>query len=272
MANSFQRFLADLAKFRRSPKKAEPGCGACGMLDAQQSGWYQHATGELLKGFTITAEDTVIDVGCGEGGASAFAVARGAKVIATDVDQAAVESMRRKMRKRRAKSFQAFVSDSNPLPVEDETATKVVSMEVLEHVDDPKQFISELVRVGKPGASYLLTVPDPSSESVQETLAPPAYWSKPNHLRVFTREEFDQLVEEAGLEIQKRAYKSFYWAMWWILFWASDQEFGTPEGPILANWTRTWHSLITSAKGRQVKEALDEFMPKSQAIIARKAA
>jgi hypothetical protein len=56
------------------------------------------------------------------------------------------------------------------------------------------------------------------------------------------------------------------------LFWAADQEFGAPEAPVLASWSQTWQALIQTRKGDEIRRTLDEFMPKSQVIVARKAA
>ena len=147
-------------------------------------------------------------------------------------------------------------------------------MEVLEHVDDPERFLSELVRVGGSGAQYLITAPDPTAELVQQDIAPPAYWNKPNHIRILQREELDRLMREAGLEIQRRIHYGFYWSMWWILFWATDGgfPFGASGAPVLDYWNRTWHALITNPKAAHIKKALNELMPKSQVLIARKAA
>lgn len=55
-------------------------------------------------------------------------------------------------------------------------------------------------------------------------------------------------------------------------FWGVEQKVGEPEEPVLANWTATWNELLKSPKGNSVRNALDEFMPKSQYVIARKAA
>jgi len=244
----------------------------CGLQDAKENGWFQRETGELITGFQILAEDTVLDVGCGDGGNSMFAAGQGAEVIAVDILDDAVERVDRRLADSPARAHQAIVSDSNPLPLEDNTASCVMAMEVLEHVDDPAQFLSELVRVGKPEARYLITVPDPMAENVQKRIAAPTYWERPNHLRIFGRDELDQVVSEAGLTIESRGYRSFFWAMWWILFWAGEGGFNAPENALLANWTATWHELLKSPKGQDVRKALDEFMPKSQYVIARKAA
>ena len=41
-----------------------------GLRDAVLSGWFNQETDELFSGFPISAEDTVLDVGCGPGWAS----------------------------------------------------------------------------------------------------------------------------------------------------------------------------------------------------------
>ena len=252
------------------PKK--PTAGQCGLADARESGWYKKKTGELIEGFKILAEDTLLDVGCGDGPASRFAAGCGAEVIAADIDEDKIETVKQKLRKSKARAYQGIVTDSNPIPLADQSVTKVVAMEVMEHVPDPAQFLSELVRVGKDDAQYLITVPDPVAEKVQQKVAPPAYWATPNHLHIFEREELDELIQNAGLKIERRTRYSFYWSVWWILFWAADQEFGEPEAPLLANWTATWTELMASKNGKHVRDALDDHMPKSQVILARKVA
>src|SRR6516162_1036833 len=168
--------------------------------DAEQFGWYNWKKRELLKGFPIGAADTVVDVGCGEGSSSDFAAQCGATVYAVDIDAEAIDAVQRRMKGRKLpRPFHTVQSDANPLPLEDGVATHVLAQEVMEHVDDPRQFLAELVRIGRPGARYLLSVPDPASESLQKALAPEIYWRKPNHLRVFARDEFDRLVRSAGL-------------------------------------------------------------------------
>lgn len=257
----------------RKPAQQVIQAGDCGLIDDTRRGWYNRESGEIAKGFAITADDVVVDVGCGGGDVCAFAASFGAEVIGTDIDPAKIEQIKRKMaRGQTSQSFQAYVSDSAPLPIADNTATKVISMEVMEHVDDPSQFLAELVRIGKPGATYLITVPDPVAETVQTKFAPSVYWEKPNHLRIIQRDELDRLIENAGLQIEQHTHTGIFWAMWWIFFWASEQEFGAPQGPVLENWTRTWYELLNLPHGDAARAALDALMPKSQVVIARKAA
>ncbi len=243
-----------------------------GFQSDYENGWFRRDRSELASGFPITSVDTVIDVGCGEGGISAFAGDMGAEVISADIDPAMVEITKNKMAKTKAKSYQVIQTDCNPLPVPDQSCSRIIALEVLEHVDDPAQFMRELVRVAKPNALFLLAVPDKNSESVQQGIAPPAYWQKPNHVRIFERDAFDELVRGAGLSIEQRQYKNFFWAMWWTLFWATEHKKGDPEHEVLHHWTMTWHTLQSTTKGKAIAKKLDEFMPKSQVIVARKAA
>jgi SAM-dependent methyltransferase len=259
-----------LQRIAGSCRSKQPDSARVGLADMHANGWFQRESGELAPGFHIDATDTCLDVGCGDGGMSLFAAAMGAAVIASDIDPARIATVRAALDRSRARDVTTIVSDSSPLPLADSTATRIICTEVLEHVEDPAAVLAELVRVGKPGAVYLLTVPDETAELVQKQLAPPAYWRSPNHLRVFSRQAFGDLVSASGLHVQHRCYTGFFWAVWWLLFWAADQEFGEPEVPLLASWSRTWHHLMKARDGQRVRRVLDECLPKSQVILASK--
>jgi len=240
--------------------------------DTLLSGWFNSNEDELFKGFPISADDVVLDVGCGDSPFLSFCAQRGAAIIFADIDEANVEATFNKLKGSNAKSLKPIVSDANPLPLESAIASKVVAMEVIEHVDDPASFLSELVRVGRPGALYLLTVPDGVAENLQANgLAPDSYFEKPNHVRVIGRDEFKKMVESSGLVVESSEFYGFYWSMWWIFFWVCKQDLSVAAShPLLASWTATWEELLTLDGGAEVKHLLDNFMPKSQAIIARK--
>jgi SAM-dependent methyltransferase len=239
-------------------------------------GLYRESNGQLFPDFRITASDRVVDVGCGDGGVCVFAARQGAEVIGTDIDPAMIDATNKRLREETtSQRWQTHVSDSNPLPVKSGIASKVICQEVLEHVDDPAVVVSELVRIGKPGSLYLLSVPDPVGEKIHREIAPSIYWAKPYHLRIFERDAFDRLIQDAGLTIVKRANYSFFWSMWWILFWAETAvtgQFGGPNTPLLRYWNKTWDALLAAPEGARVKNALDKFMPKSRFLLARKAA
>lgn len=272
------RLLKKLTAAPAAPAPVQPVAAAperidpfmLGLHDAMLSGWFNQETGELFKGFPVTADDTLIDVGCGDGGNVQFCARRGARIIVADIDAAKIEATRQRLVDTPARSVECHVTDCNPLPIPDGTATRVVSTEVIEHVDDPAQFLSELVRVGQPGALYLLSVPHPSSEDLQKDIAAPVYFQKPNHIRIISEEQFKAMVSNAGLEIISHSQYGFYWSMWMLLFWEAKVDLSSPDHPMLNHWAQTWKTVLDSPRGAQIKEALDAVVAKSQVIIARK--
>jgi len=242
-----------------------------GLRDSVASGQYNNKTGELYPGFAISAEDIVVDVGCGDGDKAHFCAQRGAAIIFVDSDPGQVGLAGKRLAGSRARSLTPVVSDADPLPLESGIATRVIASEVIEHVDDPVVFLRELVRVGRPGALYLLTVPDPVCEGMQKKLAPPIHFQKPNHIRIIQRDEFVRMATDAGLEIVSQGSHGFYWAMWLLMFWSCKVDISVAnQHPLLANWSTTWSALLDTDDGLRVKQAFDEFMPISQYLVARK--
>ena len=254
----------------------------CGLVDAVLSGWYNYESGELLKGFKVTAEDVVLDFGCGAGAATMFCAKAGAYVIFSDVEPAKLRNLEERLKPTHAGAYESLISESLPLPIADASATKVIAMEVLEHVENPEATLSDLFRIAKPGAQFLITVPAAEGEELQKGLAPDMYFKKPNHLRIFSSEDFRQLVTDSGLSIEFYTTGGFFWALWMLLYWATQKNTGVeiegavldniapPFHPLLQSWAATWQQLIDMPEGLAVKEKLDQKLPKTQAIIARK--
>lgn len=278
MLNRLKRLLSPASALQlaaeptpRAPAQDGAGEIDIGLVDIHLSGWLQNETGELVKGFAVGPEDSVLDIGCGEGGYALFSARQGAEIILADVDADKLETARQRLQAEAARSVQLLVTDANPIPLPDGRVSKVVAMEVLEHVDDPAQFMAELVRVARPGAQFLLTVPDEVIEGVQKHIAPPIYFEKPNHIRVFKRGELEQLAVDAGLIVERSTQYGFYHSVWWSLYWACENQPLTPPWhPLLENWSETWSTLLSLPAGPRIKEALDAVMPKSQVVVARK--
>lgn len=266
-----------LKKILGRPMSLKPYESVCAK-EAELFGLHKSESGEFFPNFRISPSDTFVDVGCGFGGACVFAANQGAETIGVDINPAWVELTNKRLREETpSQRWHTYVSDSNPLPLQSGIATKVMCQEVLEHVDDPHAVLMELVRIGKPGAQYLLSVPDPASESVMRHITPAYIWERPHHQHVFERESFNRLVQDVGLKIEKRASYSFYWSMWWILLWADPSiaqtnQFGGSVSPLLRYWNKTWDALLTAPEGLRVKEALDNYMPKTQYLLVSKAA
>lgn len=261
--------LPENARDIQDIQEMKPGSETTGLYDAVLSGWFQNDTDELFRGMPIRREDVVVDVGCGEGGIVAFCARRGAHVIAIDVHRETLDKAREKLSRTIARKLDFHCCGAEKLPLEDETATRILCTEVLEHVEDPETVVRELVRVGQPDALYLFSVPGELNEKLMGQVGPESYFRRPNHIRIFKHGQFVQLIEDAGLEILEQQMVGFFWSMWWAFFLGTPNTAGEHSN-VLDQWTKTWDALIETDEGRAMKHKLDAFMPKSHVIVARK--
>jgi len=240
-----------------------------GVYDARQSGWYNERTRELAGGFAIAPENIVVDVGCGDGGPVTFAARIGAHVTLIDIDAERVAHTAKTLRETTPATIDYHVSDSTPLPLPDAYADRIICMEVLEHVADPAVVMRELVRIGQPGALYLISVPGALSEHFQEKLAPADYFEPPNHIRIFEAGQLEALVEGAGLEPLVVDGYGFFWSFLMAIFWQTEVELGKSHRAF-ETFASLWKQVLAGKDGARIKRAFDDTMPRVQYIVARK--
>lgn len=239
-----------------------------GLTDLWMSGWFRG--NELYSGFPITADDVVLDAGCGDGGYAAFAGRQGAHVMFCDILPDKVAKTEAQLRQTSARAIEPIVMTSERFPLADATATRVICLEVLEHVDDPALFLSELVRIAKPGALFAISVPHPASEAIQKVVAP-EHFVHPFHVRVISPEALEEMARNAGLMIERHGAFGFYGAVQLALYRFIDVDHAQRhQHPIIKAWDETWRLALNAHDGPQIKAKLDQALPSSHVIIARK--
>lgn len=244
--------------------------GNVGLHDATRAGWFNRSKKELFTDFPVLPSDTVLDVGCGLGGNLRFCAEFADRAIGIDIDPERVLATRRLLRDAGLHNFEIIEGDGNPIPLPDESIDKIICTEVIEHVDDPMVTMRELVRVGKPGALYLLSVPGQHSEELLKTIAPSFWFEKPNHIRVLSAQSFSQLAEDAGLIIVRHEFVGFYWVVWHALLCLSGLDHHQGVHPTLDHWAQAWDLILSDPAAKARVSALDQALHKSQIIIARK--
>ncbi len=73
-----------------------------------------------------------------------------------------------------------------PLPFEDESFDSFVSFQVIEHIEQDKEFVAEIYRVLKPGGVAIISTPN----------APMSLTRNPWHVREYTADEFSELLSQ----------------------------------------------------------------------------
>lgn len=90
-------------------------------------------------------------------------------------------------------------ADVRYLPVKSQSVDLITALDLIEHIEDDKGLMSEFERVLKPGGIAIMSVP-----------AHKSLWSNHDvalhHFRRYEKEEFQQLIENAGLKPVKYSY------------------------------------------------------------------
>jgi SAM-dependent methyltransferase len=97
----------------------------------------------------------VLDAGCGEGYGCAMLAERAASVTGVDIEHSVIEHAAAAYPPVRFER-----ADLLELPWPDASFDAVVSFQVIEHLQRPREFVSECARVLRPGGSLILSTPN----------------------------------------------------------------------------------------------------------------
>lgn len=157
------------------------------------------------------AAGTLVDVGCGAGQLAPAVRDRFQSYLGCDLVE--YPGFRRD-------GWARFVkADLNapPYPIDAATADATVSIETIEHLENPRAFMRELVRITRPGGLVLVTTPNQLSLLSKWSLlvknqfnafqqAPGLY---PAHITALVEADLRRIAAESGLEQVEIHYSGF---------------------------------------------------------------
>ena len=162
--------------------------------------------------------------------------------------------------------------DATKLPFDDNTFDCVVTSEVLEHIQDDVNVISELHRVLKPGGSLGVTVPSWWPEKINWMLSDEYHAPKSvgGHVRIYSATELMAKLRSAGLEVtdshHAHALHSPYWWLKCAVGPRNNDHSLVKKYREFLEW-----DIMNQPRSMQVAErALSPLMGKSFVVYSRK--
>jgi SAM-dependent methyltransferase len=228
----------------------------------------------------VRTGELFLDAGAGFGRHAYEAARLGARVIALDYATDEMERTRA--------TFGAMIEageipperyvavlrgDATRLPFADGMFDRVVTSEVLEHIQDDVGAIAELVRVLRPGGTLGVTVPSWFPEVVnwrlsEEYHAPSA---PGGHVRIYSGAELAAKLRAAGLHVygRHRAH-ALHSPYWWLKCAVGPRRDDHPAVTRYRSFLE-WDIVRGHPAVRLAERALDPVLGKSVVFYARKA-
>lgn len=172
-----------------------------------------HANADEVRALAqaLQASGRALDIATGAGH-TAFALAEVCdEVIATDITQPMLDVTAREALSRGLKNLSTQIADAEDLPFPTESFDVVTCRVAAHHFRAPREFLSEVARVLKPGGRFGLVDTtgndDPHADALYnefETLR------DPSHVHNYTQSEWELWLREFGFEVlavTERAYR-----------------------------------------------------------------
>ncbi len=159
---------------------------------AVENYWFRRHEVAYLRCADLCAGQEVLEAGCGEGYGADLLASVARRVVAVDYDAATVAHVRD-----RYPRVAVLAANLAALPMPDASIDVVVNFQVIEHLWDQPQFITECLRVLRPGGLLLISTPN------RITFTPGSDVPvNPFHTRELNAAELRELLVDGGFQVQ----------------------------------------------------------------------
>jgi 2-polyprenyl-3-methyl-5-hydroxy-6-metoxy-1,4-benzoquinol methylase len=189
-------------------------------------------------------EGRVLDIGCGNGKISRFLGKLGVEILGIDIDE---NEIKKAAAAREYDNVQFACASVNAIA--DRMFSGILLVEVLEHIEEPLEFLKEVCRLCEDGGFLIITVPN--GYSAKEILTATIHrfakrsatlgkWVKryrknvrrdqvfneSQHVQWFTRKRIRSLIDEAGFVVVEESYFDIWSEFLWVCCpWISTSAF-----------------------------------------------
>jgi len=155
----------------------------------------------------LVAGTRVLDAGCGYGRGTDLLANKAGSVVGLDISIMEISYAKKRFKH---DDLNFLWGDVLKLPFKDEAFDAIVSFQVIEHLREPEEYLSEIVRALKPRGLFAISTPNRELR-----LAPGEKPWEPDHFQEFNSEQLGQLLRRYfedvtifGLKASEKAEKA----------------------------------------------------------------
>jgi len=223
---------------------------------------------------SIAPGTRVLDAGCGGGRHVCEAFRRrGATVAGVDLkwdDLCKTRAFLSAMAQENNGKWAVAQANIAHLPFADGFFDVVICSEVLEHIEDDKTAVSELLRVLKTGGDLVVSVPRFFPEKICWVISD-AYHQEPGgHVRIYRKDILLKILEKAGARVRRMDYKHGLHSPYWWLKCAVGHK--NDNFPLVKAYRRflEWDIVRKPKLTRTLDRLLNPFIGKSVVFYLKK--
>lgn len=143
---------------------------------------------------------TVADIGCGAGSFIDHISGIAENIIAVEPTEMYQDSLRNRR-------YEVYSYANEAIAVRPESVDYAVAFQVIEHVQNPREFLTEILQLLKPGGTLLIATPN--RNDIMMKLLPeefPSFFYRIVHRWYFDQSSLTRSAVEAGFEVESELY------------------------------------------------------------------
>ena len=163
-------------------------------------------TARFVDAVTAGADATILDVACGPGIVTAGLAAKVRAVVAFDLTPEMLLQARARCGKAGLTNVRFEQGSATALPFPDDTFDGVVTRLSMHHFDAPRLVLAEMLRVLKPGGTFVIADVISSADAAESELHNAIEVLRdPSHVRMLPVAELTSMIADAGFMIETQS-------------------------------------------------------------------
>ncbi|MEM2135016.1 MAG: class I SAM-dependent methyltransferase [Candidatus Jordarchaeaceae archaeon] len=222
----------------------------------------------------ILENDLVLDAGCGSGRHTMEGSKwHDSKFVAVDSSLSELKRLKYVLDLMAQKgelkgNVVLIVGDVLQLPFKDESFSKIICTEVLEHLYKDVKGMRELVRVLKNYEEMAVSVPTPYTERLFGKISYEYFRTPGGHVRIYTKKELLQKLQKSGLKILYVCREHAFHSVFWMLKCLSGLK--NQKALIPAFWEKILVFSLRIKLLKKIENFWNNLWPKSIVVYTRK--